>query len=240
MKRIFLLALMAATLFTSCKKDKDEEKGGIFKGPVASIHHGKAWTWIQIGKDGNPQRMAVTLTDEALNSVPVGAGEHNGGHDHGNMDNNWTLKFHPKAGVTSFNHLCKGWNPIGHEPEPIYGKAHFDFHFYMTSPEAVAAIPPYEVDSSKFLKWPAPGYFPPTYINPHGGVPQMGCHWTDFTSGELNGQPLTQTFIYGSYDNKVTFYEPMITLDFLKNNTNFKRFVPQPAKVQKTGCTLLN
>lgn len=235
MKKILLLTLVAATLFTSCKKDKDEEKGGIFKGPVTAVHHGKAWTWIQLGNDGNPQRLAVTLTDEALNSVPVGAGGHSGEHNHSNMDNNWILKFHPKAGITPFNHMGMGWNPIGHEPEPIYGKAHFDFHFYMTTPEAVAAIPPYEVDSSKFKNWPAPTYFPPTYFNAGGGVPQMGAHWVDVTSGEFNGQPFTQTFIYGSYDGKVTFYEPMITLDFLKQNSNFERSVPQPAKVQKTG-----
>ena len=27
----------------------------------------------------------------------------------------------------------------------------------------------------------------------------------------------------------------MITLDFLKNNSNFERAIPQPAKVQKNG-----
>ncbi len=50
-----------------------------------------------------------------------------------------------------------------------------------------------------------------------GGVPQMGAHWVDVTSPELNGSTFAQTFIYGSYDGQVNFYEPMITLDFLKN-----------------------
>ena len=39
--------------------------------------------------------------------------------------------------------------------------------------------------------------------------------------------------MFGS--GKVTFYEPMITLEFLKNNNNFERSIPQPAKVQKSG-----
>jgi len=120
-------------------------------------------------------------------------------------------------------------------PESIYGIPHFDFHFYLTSPEEVAAIPAYEVDSLKFKNWPAPDYFPTNYFNAGGGVPQMGVHWIDITSPEFNGQPFTQTFIYGSYDGKVTFYEPMITLDFLKNNSNFTRDIPQPAKVQQSG-----
>ncbi|MBC7886955.1 MAG: DUF5602 domain-containing protein [Ferruginibacter sp.] len=237
MKRLFMLTLTATTLFISCKKDKENENGGIFKGPEVQLHGGKAWTWIHLNKNGNPLRLAVVINDAALNSLPAGINDHDnhGDHDHSNMDNNRILKFHPKGAIVPFNHVGLGWNPTGHEPEPIYGKPHFDFHFYMTTPEAVAAIPPYEVDSSKFKKWPGPDYFPPTYFNPGGGVPQMGAHWLDVTSGEFNGQAFSQTFIYGSYDGKVTFYEPMITLDFLKTNSNFERAIPQPSKVQKSG-----
>jgi hypothetical protein len=228
MKRIFILALSAVTLITSCKKDND--KHGIFKGPEVQIYNGKAWTWVQIDKNGAPERLAVTLTDAALNSVP--AGGNGGGHSHELM---WTLKFHSKASVTPFNHLMMNWNPDGHEPATIYDKPHFDFHFYMTTPQEVAAIPPYDVDSLKFKNWPAPSYFPANYFNPGGGVPQMGAHWIDPTSGEFNGLGFTETFIFGSFDGKVTFYEPMITKAFLLNNANFERSIPQPAKVQKTG-----
>ena len=229
MKKIVVVVL-AALAFSSCKKD-DLERSGIYKGPVANVHAGKAWTWIQINKNGNPERLALTLTDEALNSVPVG-GE--GNHGHGD-ENSWTVKFHPKASVTPFNHVGLGWNPNGHEPDPIYGRPHFDFHFYMMTPQEVDAIPPYQVDSSKFKNWPAPAYLPATYFNAGGGVPKMGAHWVDLTSGEFNGKTFTETFIYGGYDGKVTFYEPMITLEFLKNNNNFERSIPQPAKVQKSG-----
>jgi hypothetical protein len=231
MKRILFVAF-AAIAFTSCEKDDLSERNGIFKGPAVSVHEGKAWTWVQIDKNGNPEKLAVSLTDAALNSVPVGGEGH--GHEH-SSENNWVVKFHPKAKVTPFNHLGMGWNPIGHEPFPIYGRPHFDFHFYMMTPEQVDAIPPYEVDSLKFKNWPAPPYFPATYFNAGGGVPKMGAHWVDVTSSEFHGQPFTQTFIYGSYDGKVTFYEPMITLEFLKNNTNYQRAIPQPTKVQKSG-----
>lgn len=233
MKKLLLSVLAVTALLTSCKKDKDNEKNGIFKGPVTNVYDGKAWTWVQIDNSGKPERLAITLTDAALNSVPVGSHDD---HEHDHSDeNSWTLQFHPKASVTPFNHLGLGWNPSGHEPEVIYGEPHFDFHFYMMTPAEVAAIPPYEVDSLKFKNWPAPDYFPASYFNPGGGVPQMGAHWVDLTSGEFNGQLFTQTFIYGSYDGKVNFYEPMITLEFLKNNANFERTIPQPAKVQKTG-----
>lgn len=229
MKNLFIPVLIAAALFTSCKKDEVKEK--VFKGPAQTFQHGKAWTWYEVDASDNPLRVAVAVDDAAMSSLDTShSGE--GGHHH---ENNAVLKFHPKAGNTIFNHVDLGWNPHGHEPEFIYGLPHFDFHFYEISPEAVAAIPPYEVDSSKFKNWPAPAYLPATYINPGGGVPQMGCHWLDVTSPELNGQTFTQTFIYGSYDGKVTFYEPMITKAFIDANTSFERAIPQPAKFKQTG-----
>jgi hypothetical protein len=228
MKRVFILALSATTLFTSCQKD-DDKKEGIFKGEETQLFNGKMWTWVQNDKNGNPLRLGVTITDAAMNSLP--AGGNGGGHQHELM---WSLKFGPKAN-TPFNHLMINWNPDGHEPEPIYGKPHFDFHFYTLTPQQVAAIPAYEQDSLKFKNSPGPAYFPATYINPGGGVPQMGAHWLDVTSGELNGQPFTQTFIYGSFDGKVIFYEPMITKQFLLENANYERNIPQPDKVQETG-----
>jgi hypothetical protein len=228
MKKILFLALSGTLLFASCKRD-EQEKHGIFKGPEKQVYNGKAWTWVQISKNGAPERLAVTLTDAVLNSVPTGG---HGGHD---PNAHWELKFHQKASEVPFNHLALDWNRAGHEPPGIYDKPHFDLHFYTFTPAEVAAIPPYDVDSLKFKNWPAPAYFPAGYFNPGGGVPQMGTHWLDPTSGEFNGQPFTETFIFGSYNGKVHFYEPMITLEFLKNNHNWERNIPQPSKVQKTG-----
>ena len=231
MKKVILFGAIATILIVACKKNVENEKNGIFKGSETQIFSGKAWTWAQLDKSGNPERLAVSLTDAALNTAST-SGQGHGGHSSMPM---WTLKFHSKVGVNPFDHLNLGWNPMGHEPEMFYGKPHFDFHFYMMAPSEVAAIPPYEVDSSKFKNWPAPEYFPATYFNPGGGGPQMGAHWVDVTSGEFNGQGFTETFIYGSYDGKVNFYEPMITLEFLKQSSNFERAIPQPAKVQKNG-----
>ncbi len=229
MKKIFLLAFLASTLFTSCKKD-DKTKDNVFIGPVQQFQHGKAWTWYEVDNNDKPLRLAVAIDEAAMSSLDrtTSDGE---GHHH---ENNVVLKFHSKA-ATPFNHVGLGWNPHGHEPDFIYGLPHFDFHFYTITPEAVAAIPVYEADSLKFKNTPAPDYFPPTYFNPGGGVPQMGVHWLDFTSPELSGATFTQTFILGSYDGKVTFYEPMITEQFILNNPAYERAIPQPAKYQTTG-----
>lgn len=230
MKKIILLLVTASIAFVSCEKD-NAQKERVFRGPVQKFQHGKAWTWYEVDNSDKPLRLAIAIDDAAMNSLDDGHGD-GPGHNHENMV---SLAFHKKAETTPFMHVGLDWNPHGHEPEPIYGKPHFDFHFYMISEAERKAIPPYEVDSMKFKNVPAPAYFPPTYINPGGGVPQMGAHWIDVTSPELNGQPFTQTFIYGSYDGKVTFYEPMITEAFIKANLSFERTIPQPAKFQKTG-----
>jgi hypothetical protein len=230
--------LFAATIiiaFASCRKE-DQNKYNIFKGPEVSIHDGKAFTWVQLDKSGRPERLGITLNEDVLNSLPADDQSGGGHHQH---SNNIVLPLHQKASAaTPFKHIGVDWNPIGHEPEGVYTRAHFDFHFYMITQQERAAIPPYEVDSLKFKNLPAAAYMPPTYVAIPGGVPQMGTHWIDFTSPELdpvNPAIFTQTFIYGSYNGKVTFYEPMITLDFIRNTTSFERAIPQPAKFQQTG-----
>ena len=131
------------------------------------VRHGH---WYEVDDNDAPVRVAVAIDDAAMNSLDT-SGSGTSGHDH---ENDLELKFHPKPSSTIFDHVGLDWNPHGHEPEQIYGKPHFDFHFYEISAEAVAAIPPYEVDSVKFKNWPAADYFPPTYFNPGGGVPANG------------------------------------------------------------------
>jgi hypothetical protein len=231
MKKIILITIAIAGILSACKKDSDKPGNRIYKGPETNFQHGKAYTWYETDPQDKPIKIAVNINDAAWNSLDT-TDEGDGGHQHHNHVN---LQFHPKVDASIFNHVGLGWNPHGHEPMFIYGLPHFDFHFYNVSPQEVAAIPPFAVDSTGFLNLPAAAYLPPTYIYTGGGVPQMGTHWIDFTSSELNGATFTQTFIYGTYNGKVTFMEPMITKGFIEANPTFTRSIPQPAKVQKTG-----
>lgn len=234
MKKIFLPAVVTVLTLVSCTKDKNEN-GGIFKGPVYTFQHGKAWTWVQIDNENKPTRVAISIDDAAMNSLDPG-GEHNGGHNHAN---GLSLVFHPKASVTPFLHALLDWNPDGHEPAGVYDLPHFDFHFYMTDETERKAIPPYEVNNTGFLNFPAAGYMPDAlpglYVPTPGGVPQMGTHWIDVSTPEINGGTFIQTFLYGSYNGNVTFYEPMITKSFLDNNPSFQRNFPVPSKFKKAG-----
>jgi hypothetical protein len=222
MKNFILVFLTTTIVFASCHKDHE---GGIFKGPVVNVFDGKAWTWIELDQEGSPLRAAISINNDALNSVSFGEGE---GHQH--HANNIVLKFHHKAELVNFKHAWLNWNPNGHPPPGVYDPPHFDFHFYMvTSQERETYL-----DTAKLNAEPPSNYIPVNHLGVDP-IPAMGKHFVDLSSPEFNGQPFTQTFVYGSYDSKVVFFEPMITLDFLKNTTNFERPIPQPAAFQKTG-----
>ena len=226
MKKSILLAAFSAVLF-SCTKD--ENKASVQAGPEVAVHEGKSWTWIHVDGKNKPLEVGISINEAALNSVPL---NEDGGDDHHSHDNNLFVPLPAKAKeVTPFRSIMLNWNPGGHEPAPIYTLPHFDVHFYMTSEDDVMDM----IDPQKLEAKPAADYIPAQHMD-GPGVPMMGKHWIDVTSPELQpGNTFTQTFIYGSYDSKVTFYEPMITLDFLKNTVHFERSIPQPAKFQQSG-----
>lgn len=230
MKKVLLFVSVVMIGLISCKKNDDVMSGGVFKGPEKVFQHGKAWTWVKLDKSGKPERVGITIDKAAMESLDPGDG--GGGHNHANAI---SLAFHEKAGVTPFKHALLDWNPHGHEPAGVYDLPHFDYHFYMTSEQERMAIPVFEQAQAKFENYPATGYTPENYFPIPGGVPQMGVHWADATSGEMNGEEFTQTFLYGSYDGKVTFYEPMITKAFIDANTSFSRNFGVPTKFAQDG-----
>lgn len=62
---------------------------------------------------------------------------------------------------------------------------------------------------------------PEGYILPGGTeVARMSAHAIDPTSPELNKRSFVKTFIYGFYDGKMIFIEPMMTKDFLETRPN--------------------
>jgi hypothetical protein len=175
---------------------------------------------------GNPTSVGITLTETALEDLPD--------HDEdAHSAASYTLTLPKEKSKTTFDHIELDWNAHGHEPEHIYDKAHFDFHFYMiTEPERKLI----GVDDPKSEEFPEGKYLPATYVPVPGSVPQMGKHWVDPYSGEFQeGGTFTHTFIYGSYDKQITFYEPMITKDFLLTKPTVSFPILQPEAFQKAG-----
>jgi hypothetical protein len=227
-------ALVLILSLTTCKKKLIP---GIYEGVPVPMGNGTISCWSAFDSEGKPTAIGMTLTDGALDNLPD-SGSHASGNDHSNV---FEAQLPPEiVSKTPFQHIAANWNPKGHT-QGIYDKPHFDFHFYMISSAERKAIPDYSVDSAGFKKDPPQGYLPPNFISPPGGSePQMGKHWIDSNAPELPWhQPAPESFeetwVYGTYNGAVTFYEPMITHVFLTTKGSLNKTIPRPAKVQKSG-----
>lgn len=158
-----------------------------------------------------------------------------------------------RAGLP-FKWVALNWNAEGHHPPPpaegqeplppVYARPHFDFHFHTLERERVEAIAPGRcgelVDCGDFERGTRalpPRYLPPGHIDVGVVVPRMGNHLLDSQSPELASPaaPFTRTFIYGAYDGELIFWEPMITLEFLKRSADSCFQIRQPQEFKRSG-----
>ncbi|UXR64491.1 DUF5602 domain-containing protein [Bdellovibrio bacteriovorus] len=192
-------------------------------GPPTALGGASVRSFVEASDTGEPLAIGVAFPREALQ----GLSEHEPAE--------YAVALPTVVSLPPYNHIVLNWMPHGHEPDSIYGKPHFDFHFYLISPEQRLAISCLGEDEVVCMQMPAQNQQPPFYVGGPGGVPQMGWHWVDLRSPEYNGQPFTSTFIYGFYAGKMNFLEPMITRDFIQATTAFESPVPMAEAVAETG-----
>ncbi|WP_066335165.1 hypothetical protein [Azohydromonas lata] len=221
-------------------------------GDKISLGAGHIRTFTRHYQNGTPYAIGVRFPGATLKQLPT---EPNDGlncwdlnadnridlHDECSGGHNRSLFFGKNN--TPFQWISVDWEPHGHVPEDIYGARHFDFHFYMTgfverNQIAVGPCMPGTINCAQHevaVRPVAAQYLHPDFFNTNLAFSRMGNHWADRTSPEFHGQPFTQTFILGSYDSKITFYEPMVSLDYLLSKPNQCHPVKQPAKFQSAG-----
>lgn len=225
MKSTLFAILAAITLITSaCTDSTSPSKGGTFKGTPQAIGKGTATPWVRLNDGGEPVAYGIALSDGALDSLPDAEGEEEA--------LSLTLPMPAQASATNIDHISFDWNPHGHEPAGLYGVPHFDVHFYMINEAAQMAIPG-GVDMAPIdSKYIAPDYWGPDPTS----VPMMGRHFVDSTSHEFRGQPFDRTFIYGFSKGSMVFFEPMITLAYLKSKpVNASQVVKMPSAYPVSG-----
>lgn len=198
-----------------------QQQASTHYGATVSIGQGSARTWIKLDGNGQPLALGVSLTESALSGLPQDP-----------PVAEYALQLPREAADTLFDHVTLDWNAHGHEPAGVYDVPHFDVHFYMIDEATRLVI---AADDPGFEVAPDPAYLPQDYAQVPGGVPQMGVHWVDLTAPEFNGQPFSATFIYGSYWEEVTFFEPMVALDFLKQKPQFSAAIRQPQRYPQPG-----
>lgn len=215
-------------------------------GVSQNIGGGTARTFVALDAAGKPSSVGVALTEAAMNNLPSTP---NAPSPSALMLN---LALPTDAPATGFDHVMLDWNPQGHEPDHVYTLPHFDFHFYQVDEATVMSIMPTDPQyAAKAAALPAAAFVPNGYVAAStlanitpgaAAVPMMGLHWLDVASPELQpppaGKTFTETFIYGSWNGKFIFLEPMITkayLESLKNTAGMSRNIGAPTQVAKAG-----
>ena len=205
--------------------EKSSTRAGTFIGDNRPLGKGTVRSWVTLDKNGDPTAIGVTFSEAALSGLPTKE-----------PGTEYLLSLPSQASATAFNHIGLDWNVKGHQPAGVYDVPHFDFHFYTITPQERDQITARGDDLAKSNKQPSAEYMPAGYVLvPDSAVPRMGSHLANPLSGELHGQPFTKTFLFGSYDGRVIFYEPMITRSFLESKTNITEFINLPARYPKSG-----
>lgn len=203
----------------------------IHYGPVVAVGRGSARSYL-IMERGSVLEVGVSLSEGALDDLP----------GHADLEGyprvaEFLLEM-PQENPTPYRFVGVDWVPEGHDPPGIYDRPHFDLHFYQVSLEERNAIDPADPEfAARAGRLPSGAEIPPNFLAHHHvaqedpgllAVPRMGLHWIDPSSPEFNGQEFTSTFLYGSWDGRVVFHEPMVTRDFLQSRPDERVGLARP------------
>jgi hypothetical protein len=229
-------------------------------GEARGLGEGFAQVYAELDGEGAPRVIGVSFDQGMLEGLPTMPNawsrcfdkNENGRIDgHGECNGDYELRFAlpqelAQREVTPFSWVSVNFNPMGHPPPapPVWAVPHVDFHFYTMPEEAVAQIRPgpcselIDCDDFERAQIPVPArYVHADHIDVGAAVPDMGNHLIDSKSPELvaGGPEFTHTFIFGAYDGKVTFYEPMITLAYLQSRPDLCVPIKQPQAWETEG-----
>jgi hypothetical protein len=232
-KSVLMLASLVWLCAALCAQvEYKVTSNGVYRGEAVSVGNGIAYSWIKLGADKQPEAIGVALTEtalEGLKSEPPSTSP-----DVPNWQ--YTLRLPQGLTVPPYDHITLDWNPKGHNPTGVYGIPHFDLHFFTISQAMRAKITARGDDLRKCDAKPDAEYIPESYFFiPASEVPEMGSHWADSTCPELNGKPFVTSLLYGFYDAKVVFYDPMVSLAFLKSQPNLTASIKQPQAYGQQG-----
>jgi len=221
LKLSFIISVLLSATFVSCKKENNNSPR-TFYGQAVPFGGDSARSFVTMDANSEPISIGIQLGENALNELPDDTK-----HEH---EHSYPLPLPVQAKVSGVDHIEVGWNPSGHDPAPIYGLPHFDFHFYYINEQEQSSVIP----GPDTVRVPMQ-YVPMDYVSGVMAVPDMGVHWSDTTSAEFHGMPFTTTFVYGFYHGKMTFLEPMVTKAFLQTHPDYSAAVKQPAAFQQSA-----
>jgi hypothetical protein len=226
--------------------------GRTVRGKSETMGAGTVQSFVTLDPKGAPTAIGVRLSAGALDQLPQAPNtvsrcfdlDGNGKHTHHECIGDEERVIDVPADLSSglpFRWITVNWNAAGH-PAP-YNRSHFDFHFYVVDRALIEGITPGRcgelVDCGHFKRatQPVPDrYHPSGHISVGAVVPRMGNHLLDSESPEIKDSlPFTRTFIYGAYEGELIFWEPMITLEFLRKTREACFEIRQPNAFRHSG-----
>ena len=233
-----ILLLLSLLVILGCSENKPlNVPTGRSLGANSKIGNGMVSSYAEFDQNGAPRAIGVVFQASALEGLPNTVSDGNHCFDR-NKDGKVDLQTECFASherviplpseaarrpEIPFKWVGLNWNPHGHIPPGVYDLPHFDVHFYIEPIEKIFAIEPgpcgpefVRCDQFKLATKPLPAnYMHADFKNVDAVAPAMGNHLIDPTSAEFNGKKFTRTWIYGVYDARVTFFEEMLTLEYM-------------------------
>jgi hypothetical protein len=214
-----MVAVIGLMLGGCLAEGETAEARRIVYGEPSALGSGTARAYITMVGD-TPTELGVALSPTSLEGLPADGAAGGVVMPDGHSTFELVLGM-PHENPTPFRHVVVDWNPAGHEPHGTYDLPHLDIHFYTITAEERQAIHPADPEfMSRASRIPAESHVPAGFVLPDlPPVPFMGAHWVNPTSPELGDppQPFTHTFLYGTWDGRLIFAEPMITKEFLES-----------------------
>ncbi len=248
-------ALLTATIATAIASPG---AAATLYGDARTMGAGSVRSYVEFDAEGKPAAIGIEMDAHALAGLPPLKNatsrcfdlNKNGKIDGpGECEGDLEIKISLPAKTAKrkdfpFRWIGLNWNAEGHAPPP-WMVPHFDFHFYAVSRAEVAMIRVggcnifIHCDDLKRALMPVPGqYVAPGHVNVKAAVSKMGNHLIDVRTPELADPPkrgFTHTWIYGAYDGRITFYEPMITLAFLMSRPAVCTPIREPKAWARAG-----
>ena len=226
------LALLGSLLFIAGCATSPAPESYTHYGPAQTLGSGTAHTFVTM-TDGQPVALGVRVTESALASLPM--------HGLSPSGLETVLNFPSEALVAPYDHVSFDWMPHGHVPDGVYTFPHFDVHFYMMSEAERDAIDPARATfTTEAAVMPDASILPAGYVPTPDALPRMGVHWVDPTSPEFTPDGFSRTFIYGFWNGKMNFVEPMLTKAFIESvktlpGQSATFAIPQPGVYETAG-----
>lgn len=232
--------LLFATLFTLAACDTAgpdaPTASDVVIGGRATFGDAEARAWVRTDdgtSSGTPIAVGVTFGADALATLLA---DHTPSDDpmHGMFELPLDL---PDVAGLPFDHLTIDWNPVGHEPAGLFDRPHVDVHFYLLTPLERDAITPVDPEwEAKLAAQPEARFVPVGYAPTPGGVPRMGAHWIDTTDPTYApGGAFSEVLIYGFYDARMVFVEPMLTEAFIGSRESVDEAIAVPEAYPAPG-----